>query len=180
VLRLACPSPADTSDVLSLTPPSAAFQTLGSGREPTAQQQQQQHSTREVVVQGHTYPGSLFTKSFSTDVAPSQEGRANTGGYALLWRNTARPCSAYVQESCLDTQSMDACTHALTAQLLAGQQGQGGERGLQPGVLAAAIVVPVCVAGEWAPARAFLFAHVALSLVQVAPHKCQCLRLCWC
>lgn len=144
MLRLACPSPADTSGVLSITPPSAAFQ-AGSGRHTT--QQQQQHSTRDVVVQGRTYPGSLYIQSFSTDVAPSQEGRANTGGYALLWRDTARPCSAYVQESCLDSQSMDACTHALTAQLLAGQQ-QEGNRGLQPGVLAAAIAVPVCIVGE--------------------------------
>ncbi len=153
MLRLACPSPADTSGVLSLTPPSAAFQ-AGSGRHTTQQLQQQQqqqqlqqHSTSDIVVQGRTYPGSLYIQSFSTDVGPSQEGRANTGGYALLWRDTARPCSAYVQESCLDTQSMDACTQQLTAQLLAGRQ-QEGERGLQPGVLAAAIVVPICVVGE--------------------------------
>jgi hypothetical protein len=38
--------------------------------------------------QGTTYRDALFAHSFSTDVAPSQEGRSATGGYALLWNNT--------------------------------------------------------------------------------------------
>lgn len=38
--------------------------------------------------QGVTYPDALFADSVSTDVAPSQEGRSKTGGYALLWTNT--------------------------------------------------------------------------------------------
>jgi hypothetical protein len=44
VLRLACPSPADSSSVWAITPRSAAF---GDGKA----QQQQQHSTRDITIQ---------------------------------------------------------------------------------------------------------------------------------
>jgi hypothetical protein len=42
---------------------------------------------------------------------------------------------------------MDTCTHLLTEQMLAAKR-KGSRSKLQPGVLAAAIVVPVFVVGE--------------------------------
>jgi len=99
--------------------------------------------------QGTTYPDALFAQDFSTDVSPSQEGRSNTGGYALLWLNTGRPCTAYVPTSCLDGKSMDACTQDLTEALLSGaQQHRQRGGGLGPAALAAAVAVPVVLAGE--------------------------------
>jgi hypothetical protein len=80
VLRMACPSTADTLGVLSITPRSTAFQ-----------QQQQQYTDKDISIQGRTFPAAMFAQSFSTDVAPTQEGRANIGGYALLWQNTGGP-----------------------------------------------------------------------------------------
>lgn len=98
--------------------------------------------------QGTSYPAALFANDFSTDVPPSQEGRSNTGGYALMWHDTGRPCRNYVPTSCLDTKSMEACTQDLTESLLAGAQSARGGGGLAPGTLAAAVAVPVVVAGE--------------------------------
>jgi hypothetical protein len=43
---------------------------------------------------------------------------------------------------------MDTCTHELTEQMLAADH-KGQSSKLQPAVLAAAIAVPIIVAGEW-------------------------------
>lgn len=55
--------------------------------------------------QGTSYPNALYAQSFSTDVAPSQAGRANTGGYALLWTNTGACVCGWVFVTPTDTNS---------------------------------------------------------------------------
>lgn len=69
VLRLACPSPADTLGVLDITPRSAAFRDVEA-----REHQQQQHHTLDVTVQVGSNPAAFEGRRDKSPVPPELQG----------------------------------------------------------------------------------------------------------
>eukprot|EP00775_Hariotina_reticulata_P003316 gene3316-3593_t len=104
---------------------------------------------QNVSFRGREFPDSLIYENVSFDVPVShQEGRGFAGGYAVGCTGGIRICDSYVSRDCLVDKTPDLCVVELTNKLYSQAEGVSqGPAGTSPGVLAAAIVVPLVVAG---------------------------------